>query len=76
MWVDCLKRLPDAGGEYRVIRRPYKSGLPHYYDFCTLDPKGLWRDRRGRVVNTVEWWEIPEDPDALRIRHDGLDGDV
>ena len=77
MWVDCSKRLPEAGGEYRVIRRPCKSGLPHFYDYCTYDTKGFWMNRRGCVIKTVEWWlEREDDPDALRIRHDGLDGDV
>ena len=63
MWVECSRRQPAEGGEYRVIRRAMGS-KPHYYDWCRWTPpinagKGYWSNRRGTVITTVEWWEEP-----------------
>ena len=66
MWIECSRRQPAEGGVYRVVRRAM-GNRPHYNDWCVWDPEiGKWRNRRGTVITTVEWWQDgAENPEGL-----------
>ena len=59
-WHWCSEQLPEAAGEYYVVRRAM-GGRPHYNDWCIYEPgengqPGRWKNRRGTVISTVESW--------------------
>lgn len=56
MWIECSKRKPEKDGVYRVIRRGLRN-RPHYEDWCRYETEtGRWKNSRGAVIGTVEWW--------------------